>query len=80
MTMHEKAFKVIQEAIAVIDDVYGKRYPKREEIYATLVMNIYELGMKLGKPEIAKKYLEEGLTKCTEKKYLDTFSHHLEKL
>jgi len=60
--------------------VYGKRYPKREEMYATLVMNIYELAIKLGKPEIAKKHLEEGITKCTEKKFLDNFSNQLEKL
>jgi hypothetical protein len=53
MNMHEKALKIMQEAIAAFDDVYGKRYPKREEMYATLVMNIYELAMKLGKPEIA---------------------------
>ena len=49
-------------------------------MYATLVMNLYDFAIKLGKPEIAKKYLEEGLNKCTEKNYLDTFTHHLEKL
>ena len=49
-------------------------------MYATLVMNIYEMATKLGQPEVAKKHLEEGLTKCTEKKFLDTFSHHLDKL
>ena len=49
-------------------------------MYATLVMKIYELAKKLGKPEIAKKHLEEGITKCKEKKFLETFSHYLEKL
>ena len=80
MTMHERAFKVMQEAIAAFDGLYGTGHPKKEEMYATLVMNIYETATKLGQPEIAKKHLEEGLTKCTERKFLDTFSHHLEKL
>ena len=80
MTMHERAFKVMQEAITALDGLYGKGHPKKEEMYAILVMNIYEMATKLGQPEIAKKHLEEGLTKCTEKKFLDTFSQHLEKL
>jgi len=80
MTMHERAFKVMQEAIAAFDGLYETGHPKKEEMYATLVMNIYEMATKLGQPEVAKKHLEEGLTKCAEKKFLDTFSHHLEKL
>jgi hypothetical protein len=73
MTMHERAFKVMQEAIAAFDGLYGQGHSKKEEMYATLVMNIYEMATKLGQPEVAKKNLEEGLTKCTEKKFLDTF-------
>lgn len=81
MTMHERAFKVMQEAIAAFDGLYGTGgHPKKEEMYATLVMNIYEMAIKLGHPEIAKSQLEEGLTKCKEKMYLDTFSSHLDKL
>ena len=40
MTMYERAFRVLQEAISAFDGLYGKEHPKYEEMYATLVMNI----------------------------------------
>ena len=61
MTMHERAFKILQDALGEFDNLYDCTHPKMEEMYTTLVMNLYDVATKMGAADIAKKYLQDGL-------------------
>ena len=78
--MYERAFKVLQQALGEFDTLYKSSHLKFELMYATLVMNLYEVATKMGQPDTARQYLQEGLEKCKERTYVDTFTEHLNKL
>ena len=90
MKMYERAYHVILEAIDDFDNTYlipppEKPHPKYEEMYAKLVMNLWDVGIKIGKPELTQKIVQKfliiALEKCkSQEKYIETFKEALSKL
>jgi hypothetical protein len=72
MKMYERAYHVILEAIDDFDNTYlipppKEPHPKYEEMYAKLVMNLWDTGNKIDKPELTQKIVQKFLIIALEK-------------